>query len=159
MDQFKLDDFDRQILNLVQRDNRLSSERLGSEIGLSTASVQRRLRRLRADGIIKQDIAVIERRATDYTLQLVVQIFMEREDAKTLQRFRTQMEAHSCVQQIFYVTGQTDFFAIMIARDISHFEAIAEQLFLANPDVKSYITSVVMGSDKQTLSVPICEPE
>ena len=42
-----LDDFDRRILDLVQRDNRLTIEAIGERVGLSATAVQRRLKRLR----------------------------------------------------------------------------------------------------------------
>ena len=42
-----LDRFDLKLLDLVQRDNRLTGETLGDRVGLSATAVQRRLKRLR----------------------------------------------------------------------------------------------------------------
>ena len=43
-----LDAFDRRILALYQHDTRIVAEEIGEKVGLSAASVQRRLKRLRA---------------------------------------------------------------------------------------------------------------
>ncbi|MGO8070653.1 Lrp/AsnC family transcriptional regulator, partial [Rhizobium leguminosarum] len=62
MDQ--LDRFDRDILDIVQRDCQLKAETIAERIGLSVAAVQRRVKRLREEGIIRAEVAVVERKAT-----------------------------------------------------------------------------------------------
>ncbi|HYZ61850.1 MAG TPA: winged helix-turn-helix transcriptional regulator, partial [Acetobacteraceae bacterium] len=60
---FSLDRFDLKLLDLVQRDNRLTSEALGDRVGLSATAVQRRLKRLREEGVIEADVAVVSPKA------------------------------------------------------------------------------------------------
>jgi Lrp/AsnC family leucine-responsive transcriptional regulator len=48
-----LDGFDLKLLDLVQRNNRLTSEALGAQVGLGATAVQRRLKRLRAAHVIE----------------------------------------------------------------------------------------------------------
>jgi len=150
-----LDKFDRLILDRVQSNNRISSEALGLEIGLSTASTQRRLKRLRESGVIQQDVSILDPHLLGYPLQLLVQVSMERETAETLDNFKTQAVQHVCVQQVFYVTGECDFVLVVMARDMLHFESISDELFLKNATVKSFTTSVVMGNSEQSLLIPI----
>ena len=57
----KLDQFDRSILEVVQRDCQLKAEAIADKVGLSPSAVQRRLRRLRDEGIITSEIAVLNR--------------------------------------------------------------------------------------------------
>src|SRR5438105_867727 len=54
----ELDKIDAQLLDLVQRNNRLTSEQLSALVGLSASGVQRRLKRLRSDGVIEADISI-----------------------------------------------------------------------------------------------------
>jgi Lrp/AsnC family leucine-responsive transcriptional regulator len=42
-----IDDFDRQILDIVQLDCQMKAEAIGDLVGLSPSAVQRRLKRLR----------------------------------------------------------------------------------------------------------------
>ncbi len=58
-----LDDLDRRILNALQEDNRLSFAELAQRVASSAASCMRRVRRLREDGIIEADIALINPQA------------------------------------------------------------------------------------------------
>lgn len=51
----ELDPFDRAILALMQDDARLKSDAVAERVGLSPTAVQRRLKRLRADGVIQAE--------------------------------------------------------------------------------------------------------
>lgn len=59
----EIDKIDARLLDLVQRNNRLSSEELGAKVGLSASGVQRRLKRLRKEGVIESDVSIISPRA------------------------------------------------------------------------------------------------
>ena len=54
-----LDEHDRKLLNLLQRDTTATAEILGSKIGLSASSIQRRIKRLRATGVIAREVAIL----------------------------------------------------------------------------------------------------
>lgn len=153
--EFELDKFDRALLSLIQINNRVSSEAIGSEIGLSTASVQRRLKRLRDAKVISADVSIVNRNLLGYHVQLLVHVEMERESKQSIQSYRETLAEHRCVQHSFYVTGQYDFILIVVAKNMSHYESIADELFLHSKEVKSFTTSVVMGEGQQSLFVPV----
>ncbi len=52
----------RRILALLQLDARISSELIAAEVGLSATAVQRRIKKLREDGVILAQVAVLEPR-------------------------------------------------------------------------------------------------
>jgi Lrp/AsnC family leucine-responsive transcriptional regulator len=47
----ELDRFDRQLLKLVQEDAGQTAERLADQVQLSPSAIQRRLRRMREEGV------------------------------------------------------------------------------------------------------------
>ena len=55
-----LDRFDRQLLDLVQQDAALTAEQLAEHVSLSPSAIQRRLRRLRDQGVIVRQVAVLD---------------------------------------------------------------------------------------------------
>jgi DNA-binding Lrp family transcriptional regulator len=57
----EIDSIDRKILNIYQFDTRRIAESIGEEVGLSAAAVQRRLKRLRAEGVIAAETAVLDK--------------------------------------------------------------------------------------------------
>jgi hypothetical protein len=48
----ELDEFDCQLLNLIQVDAGQTAERLAEQVPLSSSAIQRRLRRLREEGVV-----------------------------------------------------------------------------------------------------------
>ena len=58
-----IDSFDRKILEIIQVSNRTTSDQIAEQVGLSPAAVQRRMKRMREQNIIKADIAVINPKA------------------------------------------------------------------------------------------------
>ena len=69
-----LDDFDRKILQLVQRNNQLTSTQLSERVGLSPTSIQRRLNKMRSTKVIEADIAVVSPKAADRSLTMLVAV-------------------------------------------------------------------------------------
>jgi DNA-binding Lrp family transcriptional regulator len=100
-----LDAFDRQILTLVQRDCQRKAESIASQIGLSASAVQRRLKRLRAQGVIRAEIAVLDRAAAGRSLTLVAGLEIERDNYPALAAFRAWADREEAIQQVYYLTS------------------------------------------------------
>ena len=152
-----LDTHDRAILVELQKDSRVSVSALAEASGLSTASVQRRVKRLRDTGVILGEVAVLNQKALGYDLTFIVQVELEREKVSHVREFRTRLEREARVQQVYYVTGEADFILICLARDMKDFEELTQRLFFDNANVRKFRSSVVMGQSKTGLSVPLDE--
>lgn len=155
-----MDSFDVKILNIVQSDNRLPIEKIANRIGLSPSAVQRRLKRLREDGIIEADVAVISPEAIGRTLTAIVGVIIDKERplSVALTEFKNLMLSAPEVMQCYDVTGEADFIVIITAKDMQEYEAISRRLFMENPNVRRYKTSLVVRRIKSETIIPL-EPE
>jgi Lrp/AsnC family leucine-responsive transcriptional regulator len=72
-----------------------------------------------------------------------------------LNAFRLEVCKEDRVQQCYYVTGEGDFTLICTVRDMEDFEDLSHTLFVNNPHVKKFRTSVVMEKTKVSLLVPL----
>lgn len=151
----ELDDLDRKILARYQSDTRLSAERLGAEVGLSTAAVHRRLKRLRDEAVIEAEVALIAPAAVGLPLTCIVEIDLEREGTAELDGFAARMRACPVVQQCFYVTGPFDFIAVVVVRDMAAYDAFTREYLLSDPNVKSFTTHVAFSRIKAGLALSI----
>ncbi|WP_454702188.1 Lrp/AsnC family transcriptional regulator [Agrobacterium burrii] len=152
MDQ--LDRFDRDILDIVQRDCQMKAETIAERVGLSASAVQRRLKRLREDGIIKAEVAVVDRKATGTSMVFIVGMEIERDNYDALAKFRVWVEKQDHIQQVYYVTGAVDLIAIVTARDVEHYDDIAALIMAENPQIRRMHTNVVLRDVKLGLFVP-----
>lgn len=150
-----LDDKDRRLLALLQQDARQSLEALASEVALSAPAVQRRIRRLRAAGVIIGEVAVVAPEAVGVPMTFIVMVELERERAERIDAFRRKVVAEPAVQQCYYVTGEADFILVVLAPDMDAFEALTRRLFFDDPNVRRFRTSVAMGRPFRSLRVPV----
>lgn len=154
----ELDPFDLHLLELVQRDARLTSDRLAAEIGLSPAAVQRRLKRLRDVGAIAATVAVLSPDAIGRPMSFLVEVQLERERGDLMDAFKRQIRSTPEVQQCWYVTGDADFVLVVTARDMADYEAFIRRVFFDNPNIRRFKTSVVMDRVKTGLALPLAPP-
>jgi DNA-binding Lrp family transcriptional regulator len=155
MTEVALDDFDREILRRVQHNAHATGEDVGAHIGLSAAAVQRRLKRLRERGVIVAEVAVVNPAAVGLAMQFVVGVELDRERADMLDAFRSAARADPNVLHCYYVTGESDFILIVVARDMADFEAFTRRLLFDNANIRRFTTSVVMARDKVSNVVPV----
>jgi Lrp/AsnC family leucine-responsive transcriptional regulator len=69
-----VEDIDRQIVELLVRDGRMSYTDLGKATGLSTSAVHQRVRRLEQRGVIRGYAAVVDAEAVDLPLTAFISI-------------------------------------------------------------------------------------
>lgn len=150
-----LDQADRILLDQLQTDATQGIDALAHACGLSVASVQRRLKRLRASGAITREVAQLEPAAVGMPMTFVIMVELERERREQLVDFRARVRDEPQVQQAYYVTGESDFALVCVARDMADFEALTHRLFFENGNVRRFRTSVVMERTKVGLTVPV----
>jgi Lrp/AsnC family leucine-responsive transcriptional regulator len=154
-DRMILDRFDRQLLNLVQDDSAQTAERLAEAVGLSASAIQRRLKRLREEGVIARDAAIVDPRMVGRPTYFVVSLQVERERPELLTQLREWLAARDQIQQVFYVTGEADFILIITAPDTESYDALMSRMVAENPNVRRFTTNVTLGVVKQGLKIPI----
>jgi len=156
-DNAAVEKIDAQLLGLLQEDAGLTTEALGRKVGLSATAVQRRIRRLRADGVIERDVAVLDPAKVGRPLTMLVMVSLERERADIIDRFKRAIARAPEIMQGFYVTGDTDFVLVLTAQDMKAYEAFTRQFFYQQPDIKNIKTLVVLDTVKRGLSIPLPE--
>jgi len=143
-----LDDLDKQILNQLQVNNRITAEELGSMISLSTSAVQRRLKRLRQEKIIEADVSIVSPEAVGFGISCVVDVTLHLGNSKVIDAFKSLMSNCAEVTQCYYVTGAYDFVLIVSTTDMKQYETFSKIYLMDNPDVKQFYTHVVMDKLK-----------
>lgn len=149
------DRIDARILEIVQKNNRLTSEVISKLAGLSATACQRRLKRLRSDGIIEADVSIVSPKAVGRPIQMLVLVSLERERSDIVDRFKKAIKASAEVVNGFYVTGDADFVLYMTARSMEDYEQFTRRFLYENADIKGFQTMVIMDRVKTGFAVPI----
>jgi Lrp/AsnC family leucine-responsive transcriptional regulator len=150
-----LDEYDKQLLRLVQNNNRLTAEELAASVNLSYSAVQRRMKRLRADKIIEADVSIVSTEVARLGLTCIVDVILEEGNSKALEKFKSSLRRSAEVMQCYYVTGTYDFVLVVNVTDMRHYEEFTKKWLMDSPNVKHFYTHVVIDKVKQGYSVPI----
>lgn len=149
-----MDRIDCLILDAMQRDARISIADLAAHAGASTASVQRRLKRMRSDGTISAEVAVIDPKRSGFGITALITVELERDNADRVDAFKRRALAEPQVQQCYCVAGDTDFVVIVILRDMEDYEAFTARFF-QDENVRHYRSSIVVGRVKTSTHMPV----
>ena len=152
-----IDKADIAIINALQKNARIGIENLAEIASLSTASVQRRLKVLRENGVILREVAIIDPSKVGQLMSFIVLVELERERRDQIDEFVRRVSKEPQVQQSYYVTGDADFCLICTAKDMNDFEELTQRLFFDDANVRRFRTSVVMGRKKVSMEIYLKE--
>ena len=150
-----LDRLDIRLLSELQANSALTNDQLAERVALSGSAVQRRVRRLERSGIIERRVALVDPAKVGRTAHFIVGLEVERERPELVKTLREWIASEPAVQQSYYVTGTADYVLVVVTRDISEFDALMSDMMLANPNIRRFITQVVMNTVKRGLFVPV----
>lgn len=150
-----LDAIDRKILRRLQEDGTIANQALADDVGLSPPACLKRVRRLRAAGVIQRTAALLAPEILGYPLLTVARIKLERPREKTMQDFERQMRALPRVAQCLTVAGDIDYIVLVRSRDVAHYQDFARHVLATAPGIRAYTSEIVLDVPKWTTEVPV----
>ncbi len=119
-----MDKYDTHILEILQREGKISNQELAEQIGLSPSPCLRRVRQLEDDGIIDRYVALLNPDALGLKMTALIQISMDRHTPERFAHFEGKVAEFPEVQSCYLVTGQTaDYVLKVLVKDMDHFQA------------------------------------
>jgi len=119
----RLDRTDRRILDLVQRNGRISNLELAESVGLSPTPCARRLKRLEESGLIRETVTLLDQDALGLKLTAYIGISMDRHTPDRFAAFEAEVTSYPEVLECSVVTGQAaDYLLKAVLPDMQHYE-------------------------------------
>ncbi len=152
-----LDKVDRKILNILQKDNQITNLALADKIGISAPPCFRRVKRLREEGIIVNDVSLVDPFKVGRPLIVFVNITLEKQREDLLAHFERKMSEHSEIMQCYFVSGDTDYLLIIHVADMNHYNDFARHVFANEPNIKKFRSSFCLNRTKYNTHVELPE--
>ena len=134
----QLDGTNRQLIEALQDDARLSLAELGRRVGLTAPAVAERLARLEETGVIRGYHADVDPRALGLELSVVLRI---RPAARMIAKVAELARATPEVTECHRVTGEDCFVMRLHVRDVLHLEELIDSFVLYGQTTTSIIQS------------------
>ena len=152
----KLDRYDRQMLQILQEDGRISNQDLADRIGLSPSPCLRRLRALEDAGIVTGYRALLNAKALGYSLMALIYISMDMHTPERFENFEQQIRQVSEVLECLLITGQdADYQLKVVVRDMDAFQDLLLNRITRIQGVTGVHSSFVLRKVIDKTAVPV----
>ena len=151
-----IDNYDRQILRLLQQDGRISNQDLADRIGLSPSPCLRRVRALEEAGIVKGYRALLDAKALGYSLMALIYISMDMHTPERFDNFERQIRDNPEVLECLMITGQdADYQIKVVVKDMDALQELLLNRITRIQGVTGVQSSFVLRRVVDTTVLPV----
>ena len=149
-----MDEIDRQLLEILQRDATLSIAQMAERVGLSATPCWKRIQKLEAQGVITRRVAVVDPDRIGVGLSVLVSVEAGEHTPEWLERFSIGVGAMPEVMEAYRMAGDVDYMLRVVVADIQGYDAFYKRLIAAVP-LKNVTSRFAMEKIKSTTALPI----
>lgn len=136
----KIDDMDKNILEELKGNSRLSMNQLGKKVHLSSPSVTERVKRMESIGIIKKYTLEVDYEKLGFPIQCIVEATVKNGDYKS---FKHYIESLPNVDFCYRISGQACYMLKLHFESFTKAEEFINQVSLYATTVTHFIFSEV----------------
>ncbi|MEY2991487.1 MAG: leucine-responsive regulatory protein [Pseudomonadota bacterium] len=151
----KIDDTDRRILNVLQRNGRVSNAELAEQVNLSASACHRRVQRLESDGIIRNYVAMLDPRKVGVPSTIFVEITLSTQADEVLEAFEKAVARIPDVLECHLMAGSADYILKVVAENTDDFARIHRQYLTRLPGVAQMQSSFALRTVFKTTALPL----
>jgi Lrp/AsnC family leucine-responsive transcriptional regulator len=151
----KIDDIDRRILNVLQRNGRVSNAELADQVNLSASACHRRVQRLEQDGIIRNYVAMLDPRKIGVPATIFVEITLSTQADEVLEAFEKAVARIPDVLECHLMAGSADYILKVVAENTDDFARIHRQYLTRLPGVAQMQSSFALRTVFKTTALPL----
>lgn len=151
----EIDRTDKAILRALQRDASLSNVALAAKVNLSAPACLRRVERLKQKGLIAGIVALLNPRALDAGMLVMIGVVLDRSTPESFAAFEKAAAKVSGCLECHVVTGEFDYFMLLRTRDNDSFNRLHAEQLLHLPGVRQIRSFIVLKQVLSTTQFPI----
>ena len=137
-----IDQLDRLILQMLQRNGRATINEVSESVGLSPSPVARRIRLLEEAGIITGYAAQIDEVALGYGFSVFISVKLDKQIDEALVKFEAAIRLFPEVVDCWLMTGNRDYLLRIATNGLAEFERFLVGKFTKLPGVASIESSI-----------------
>jgi Lrp/AsnC family leucine-responsive transcriptional regulator len=150
-----LDAVDRRMLEILQREGRISNAALAEKLHLSPSPCLRRLRALEQEGVIAGYRAVLDRAKAGLGMTVFVELKVEAHSTRTASAISEALVAAPEVLSANIVSGSADFLLEVAVADLAAYEQLMFNTLLKLPNVGDVRSNFALRTVKAAGPLPL----
>lgn len=149
-----MDKIDLKILDLLQQNCLLTADEVGEKVGLSKVPCWRRIQRLRETGVIRQNVALLDRRALNLAHTVFVMVKTAAHNQEWFEKFSKTVQDIPEIVELHRLAGDVDYLLRIVVPDAARYDAVYRKL-IAAISFQDVNASFVLDTLKATTAVPL----
>ena len=150
-----IDDIDLRILDMLQRNGKLSQAKIAGAVGLTTPSVNERIKKMERHGMIKGFVALLDHEKMGLPLTAYIDVSLEH--PRFEKGFIDDLERLLAVQECHYLAGDFAYRLKVKASDPGALAEFIQHRLLAIRGVSRARTCLSLSSKKESTLLPLVE--
>jgi len=152
-----IDDIDLRILDMLQRNGKLSQAKIAGAVGLTTPSVNERIKKMERHGMIKGFVALLDHEKMGLPLTAYVDVALEH--PRFEKSFVDDLERLLAVQECHYLAGDFAYRLKVKAANPTALADFIQHRLLVMRGVTRARTCLSLASKKESTLLPLVEEE
>jgi Lrp/AsnC family transcriptional regulator, leucine-responsive regulatory protein len=148
-----IDDIDLRILDMLQRNGKLSQAKIAGAVGLTTPSVNERIKKMERHGMIKGFVALLDHEKMGFSLTAYVDVALEH--PRFEKSFVDDLEKLLGVQECHYLAGDYAYRLKVKAADTAALADFLQKRLLTIKGVARARTQISLSSKKESTLLPL----
>ena len=149
-----MDEFDKKILSCLQADSRIPLAELAQQVGLSTTPCWRRIQKLQAEGVIRGQVALLDRKALNVGVTVFVAIRTNQHNAVWLAKFAKAVVDFPEVMDCYRMAGEIDYLLRLVLPDIAAYNRFYKRL-IERIELTDVTSMFAIEEIKSTTKLPL----
>ncbi len=150
-----LDEYDKQIIHLLQEDATISNKALAAKINLAPSSCLMRVKALVNSGIIKKTIAIVDEKILGYQITAFLRVELKNINKASIDGFLNIVLQYEQVLQCYMITGGGQFLLKIIAKNLEDYRDFLINKLTSIENVGNVESSLVMNVEKNSDYIPV----
>jgi len=151
----ELDKLDLKILKQLQMDCSQSTTEIADKVGLSQSPCWRRIQRLRDEGFIRANVALIDRSKFGESMYIFAHLVMDRLTDEERERFLMRIEDIPEIVEAYTLFGEMDVMLKVLAPDMNWYQNFTFRTILRLPGVRNVRSTASLSELKNTTQLPL----
>ena len=154
-----MDYIEYKLLNSLQKNARLTNLELAKQVGLSASPCLRRVKSLEESGVITGYSAIINQNKVHLSVNVFVQVSLERQSEERLQVFEEKIMEYREVMEAYFMTGEADYLFRIVVKDLQAYEKFLKDNLTKIKAIASIRSYFSLKQVTRKYNLPIVNPK
>lgn len=151
----KINKTDLKILNILQKNARITNQQLAEQVHLSASACLSRVKRLESEGVLKRYITEIDLEKLAPHVEAFAEVTLENHAPEDFERFDAAIEKVAEVTDSYKISGAYDYLLKFVCTDVKRYNRVSDELIKTGIGIGKMSTLIILERTKDFSGYPL----